>query len=71
MQRIRELEINHPDGPAHSSSSYPWNGEKEDFLKEPDEQGGLGRFLPCHYFDYMAGVSTGGQVTNMASWNRS
>ncbi|KAL7762717.1 hypothetical protein ACKLNR_009252 [Fusarium oxysporum f. sp. zingiberi] len=67
MQRIRELEIDHPDSPAYSSSSYPWMGNRDDRPSGPVESSRADEFLPCHYFDYMAGVSTGGQVVNMGS----
>jgi hypothetical protein len=36
-----------------SSSDYPW-------MPETDMETAEGVFLPCHYFDYIAGTSTGG-----------
>ncbi|KAF4342803.1 calcium-independent phospholipase A2-gamma [Fusarium beomiforme] len=61
MTRIRTLELQHPDYRATSSSFYPWmrtpeNGSNEvnTNLERVDE------YLPCHYFDYVAGTSTGG-----------
>ncbi|KAH7190863.1 acyl transferase/acyl hydrolase/lysophospholipase [Fusarium oxysporum] len=61
MRRIRVLELDHPDGPAYSSSSYPWMGQRNDLPSGPIESHRVDDFLPCHYFDYMAGTSTGGQ----------
>ena len=39
--------------PVQSSAEYPWQGDL-------DISGST--FFPCHYFDYMAGTSTGGCV---------
>ncbi|KAF4338456.1 hypothetical protein FBEOM_7644 [Fusarium beomiforme] len=60
MSRIRDLEVNHPDGPAYSSSSYPWMSETMEIPSKPRHSSDVDGFLPCHYFDYMAGTSTGG-----------
>ncbi|KAG5758689.1 hypothetical protein H9Q72_013178 [Fusarium xylarioides] len=60
MNRIRELETQHND-PAHKSSYYRWIGVPDDDAVEgePDPKR-VDRYLPCHYFDYIAGTSTGG-----------
>jgi hypothetical protein len=52
MQKIENLETSdNKYGPAvRSSYVYPWNVEYSD-----DSM-----FYPCHYFDYIAGTSTGG-----------
>ncbi|CZR32080.1 uncharacterized protein FPRO_02072 [Fusarium proliferatum ET1] len=60
MHRIRELENDHPDGPVYSSSSYPWMGDQSGIPSEPGRPDQIDEFLPCHYFDYFAGMSTGG-----------
>ncbi|RKL36564.1 hypothetical protein BFJ72_g8113 [Fusarium proliferatum] len=62
MHRIRELENDHPDGPVYSSSSYPWMGDQSGIPSEPGRSDQIDEFLPCHYFDYTVGMSTGGQV---------
>ena len=52
MQKIEQLErTDGGHGPAVTcSSAYPWN----------IEHGGDSTFYPAHYFDYVAGASTGG-----------
>ncbi|KAF5713070.1 hypothetical protein FMUND_8089 [Fusarium mundagurra] len=59
MKQIRKLEIEHDDGPAFSSGSYPWMDPSTiptvRYLSDAVEE-----YLPCHYFDYVAGSSTGG-----------
>lgn len=58
MKNIQKLEQSGPGG-VTSSSNYPWMdaiscGINSDVSPESDN------FLPCHYFDYIAGTSTGG-----------
>ncbi|KAF5548233.1 hypothetical protein FMEXI_4797 [Fusarium mexicanum] len=55
MYRIRDLEIIHPEGPAFSSRSI---GDKYHSALSDSKK--VDEYLPCHYFDYMAGTSTGG-----------
>jgi hypothetical protein len=52
MQKIEHIEKTDGEyGPAvTSSSAYPWHVEYN----------GDSTFYPAHYFDYMAGTSTGG-----------
>lgn len=50
MEKIKEQET--INGQATSSSDYPWMDRKKAQTS--------GTFLPCHYFDYFAGTSTGG-----------
>ncbi|KAL9565578.1 hypothetical protein ACKAV7_009760 [Fusarium commune] len=60
MHEIRQLEIYHEDGPAYFSSSFSWTSYESGqpaILKVSDR---IDEFLPCHYFDYMFGSSTGG-----------
>ncbi|KAF5692234.1 calcium-independent phospholipase A2-gamma [Fusarium denticulatum] len=60
MTRIRELERKHDD-PAYKSSYYPWMGTREQNANEDNpESERVDEYLPCHYFDYVAGTSTGG-----------
>ncbi|ENH67820.1 Calcium-independent phospholipase A2-gamma [Fusarium oxysporum f. sp. cubense race 1] len=60
MTRIRDIERNHED-PAPSSTYYPWMGKHEQDANEDNpESERVDKFLPCHYFDYVAGTSTGG-----------
>lgn len=60
MTRIRDIEREHED-PAYKSSSYPWMGQREQNANEDNpESERVDDFLPCHYFDYVAGTSTGG-----------
>ena len=68
MVAIGQLERTHPDGPAESSyhplrqpSKMPEEATPPDIDNVatgciPDSSS----WLPCHYFDYMAGTSTGG-----------
>ncbi|CAM1502760.1 Fc.00g075360.m01.CDS01 [Cosmosporella sp. VM-42] len=63
MMRIQEIELAPPDGqiPAHYSRIYPWMGNE--FYEENEigkQSACLDNFLPCHYFDYISGTSTGG-----------
>ncbi|KAF5977336.1 calcium-independent phospholipase A2-gamma [Fusarium coicis] len=60
MTRIRELERKHEE-PAYKSSYYPWMGNREENANEDNpESERVDEYLPCHYFDYVAGTSTGG-----------
>ncbi|KAF5250911.1 hypothetical protein FANTH_3965 [Fusarium anthophilum] len=61
MIQIRELEQKHKEYRAHHSSFYRWMGVPDDAALEggPDPER-VDRYLPCHYFDYIAGTSTGG-----------
>ncbi|KAK2488275.1 hypothetical protein H9L39_02202 [Fusarium oxysporum f. sp. albedinis] len=60
MHRIRELELYHPHGPAYSSgSSYSWIRPENGIPKVLEDSERVDEFLPCHYFDYMIGSSTG------------
>ncbi|RBA12697.1 hypothetical protein FPRO05_04147 [Fusarium proliferatum] len=45
----------HPEGPAFSSRSI---GDK--YPSTLSDSNRVDEYLPCHYFDYMAGTSTGG-----------
>ncbi|KAG9501602.1 hypothetical protein J7337_007293 [Fusarium musae] len=61
MLRIRELEHGHEDYRAPSSDFYRWNGvPEENIAADYPESDRVDRYLPCHYFDYVAGTSTGG-----------
>ena len=79
MRKIQEIEESQPEGnnewegPA-SSSYYPVDplqvvstdsnsnsNRSEDCSKATESS----HFLPCHYFDYMAGTSTGGLISIM------
>jgi patatin-like phospholipase/acyl hydrolase len=59
MSKIRELEQQWPDDGAQvqSSGDYPW---RENVSSDSDSTDSSNQFYPCHYFDYMAGTSTGG-----------
>ncbi|KAF4458112.1 Calcium-independent phospholipase A2-gamma [Fusarium austroafricanum] len=61
MTQIRILELGHTDYSAPSSSFYPWMGATENGSDQanPDSER-VDEYLPCHYFDYIAGTSTGG-----------
>ncbi|KAH6970848.1 acyl transferase/acyl hydrolase/lysophospholipase [Ilyonectria sp. MPI-CAGE-AT-0026] len=69
MTRIRDIESHHLEGPVHSSVSYPWMGSDLRDAAGVDEPPNLSDrvddFLPCHYFDYMVGTSTGGLAAIM------
>uniref|UniRef100_A0A0D2XIV4 PNPLA domain-containing protein n=1 Tax=Fusarium oxysporum (strain Fo5176) TaxID=660025 RepID=A0A0D2XIV4_FUSOF len=66
MTRIRDIERNHED-PAPSSTYYPWMGKHEQDANEDNpESERVDKFLPCHYFDYVAGTSTGGIAISWA-----
>ena len=68
MERIGEIERNHSDGPA-VSSYHPLQPPLHATIdEEPSQTHDPAKspttlsfpWLPCHYFDYMAGTSTGG-----------
>ena len=79
MRKIRDIEKSQPagdkewEGPA-DSSYYPVNhvqatstdsasvSESSDVSSTATDSS---HFLPCHYFDYMAGTSTGGLIAIM------
>ncbi|KAI9797782.1 MAG: hypothetical protein M1833_005284 [Piccolia ochrophora] len=72
MQRIGELEREH-EHPA-TTSYHPLKAiPSNDALSSMASNGGLptsystisSQYLPCHYFDYMAGTSTGGLISIM------
>ena len=67
MSAIGELESNHPDGPAESSfhplKPSPGMMADGDSIRSNVsvlEASNTSPWLPCHYFDYAAGTSTGG-----------
>jgi hypothetical protein len=61
MTRIREIERDHDDYPAPSSTFYPWMGERgQPAAEDNPESERVDEYLPCHYFDYVARTSTGG-----------
>ena len=51
IEKIERARVHDGQG-VSSSMAYPWS---EDIDLDPG-------FLPCHYFDYIFGSSTGGQV---------
>ena len=72
MNVIMRLEMNHPDGAADSSyhpeSPAPLFAMESKDDGQPDVRGQSPEsalWLPCHYFDYMAGTSTGGLISIM------
>lgn len=59
MSKIEDLEKTWTgkEDPVESSFEYPWRE------KTPGKSGFIAstnQFYPCHYFDYIAGTSTGG-----------
>lgn len=69
MRAIGKLESHDPEDPAVSSfhplnpaSSVATDGESVSSKKSASETTDTSPWLPCHYFDYAAGTSTGGQV---------
>jgi len=67
MEVIREVELQE-DHQATSSAYYPWQGAGIQNGFVPPLTDGI--YLPCHYFDYMAGTSTGGCVDNPLATGR-
>lgn len=67
MTTIRTLERQHED-PAPSSCCYSWmrpsNHRTTEATADSDR---VDEYLPCHYFDYVAGTSTGGFVISSRS----
>ncbi|KAI0106932.1 FabD/lysophospholipase-like protein [Daldinia grandis] len=59
MLKIKEIETEDSNSRICSSRDYPWMGARASSISTSDEAT-LGDFLPCHYFDYIAGTSTGG-----------
>ena len=65
MMRIRNLERDsqaNNEG-VQSSKDYPWMDSTDlgpNRVVSPADR--VDDFLPCHYFDYIAGTSTGGYV---------
>ncbi|KAK4207027.1 calcium-independent phospholipase A2-gamma [Rhypophila decipiens] len=57
MEEIKRIELEH-DPAAKSSAYYGWQGPQSPDGGDPPTSDGV--YLPCHYFDYMAGTSTGG-----------
>lgn len=73
MRVIKIREKNHELGAADSSyHPSPWNpvyatdtrssGQSDEDIQSTNESS---QWLPCHYFDYMAGTSTGGLISIM------
>ncbi|CAH0046492.1 unnamed protein product [Clonostachys solani] len=61
MIAIRRIETSYPEYPVTSSMSYPWMEDEDQTVNRASEATGrVDAFLPCHYFDYLAGTSTGG-----------
>lgn len=63
MKAIGEIERNWPSDPAESSY-HPLEPPNLDSDKDT-ERNIASPWLPCHYFDYMAGTSTGGLISIM------
>ena len=66
IREIGKLETNHRDGPA-KSSFHPLSPKMvtdSESIQSRDpidaSETETSPWLPCHYFDYMAGTSTGG-----------
>ena len=65
MERISVLEMSGDFGPAHDSS---FCSASRTNTREPRPENSIeatphsaeAQYLPCHYFDYMVGTSTGG-----------
>ncbi|TAQ86448.1 hypothetical protein B7494_g5222 [Chlorociboria aeruginascens] len=73
MNLIRFIEDNHVDGkgnqaPAKSSFyplKQPQHASHTPSSSDNDDEGIQGVYLPCHYFDYICGTSTGGLIAIM------
>ena len=61
MKEIADLEANHYEKPALSSADT--ERIPRDAIPENVYRAGL--YLPCHYFDYIAGTSFGGLIAIM------
>lgn len=60
MTRIQAIERS-GNGRVECSGSYPWSTPKNaEANGHASRTECLDNFLPCHYFDYIAGTSTGG-----------
>ena len=67
MQEIERLERN-ASAAAHTSVDSPLIGpdhSQTEFSKLESKRKSNSEFLPCHYFDYIAGTSTGGLIAIM------
>ena len=75
MKAIEKLESKNPagsrkvDGPSDPNYGHPMNPPETRLADGPKPENGVipqqsawkpPCWLPCHYFDYMAGTSTGG-----------
>lgn len=49
-------------GTRHNTATFPPLATKDALRQEMTKQ--RGKYLPCHYFDYIGGTSTGGSVLN-------
>lgn len=71
MSLIEEIELNHPDGRVESSYHPEEYREPYDSKRTGGSRKGISsanhqrRFLPCHYFDFIVGTSTGGLIAIM------
>ncbi|KAH8894138.1 FabD/lysophospholipase-like protein [Thozetella sp. PMI_491] len=65
MEKVKEVEEERSNGQC-SSLDYPWMDSSTPGSASPRRnRTELDDFLPCHYFDYMAGTSTGGLTAIM------
>lgn len=65
LQRLMELVAKVEEGlepPAPSSESSPHIRKSRERGQKQDVGGKGSKYLPCHYFDYIAGTSTGGLI---------
>ncbi|KAI0126158.1 acyl transferase/acyl hydrolase/lysophospholipase [Xylariales sp. AK1849] len=68
MSKVKEVELELSGGSVRSSKDYPWmgNGDSASSSEENEHPSGdSDHFLPCHYFDYVTGTSTGGLAAIM------
>ena len=72
--KIAKIEQTYPEHPA-ATSFHPLEPpsapssiyDSSDSQHSSSSDGASNCWLPCHYFDYMAGTSTGGQVCGIRS----